>query len=103
MSFDFLVSAVRVGETLKLMLGIATFSLVAMTLTFAYIKRLHDIDTTGWAALFQIVPFANVVMLVVMCCKKGTGGPNSYGEDPLATAGAEPLLSTSFNNHSDNS
>ena len=59
-SFEVLVSAIRVGETLELLLGIATFSFVAMTLTFASIKRLHDIETTGWAALFLMVPLANV-------------------------------------------
>jgi len=47
------------------------------------VRRLHDIDRTGWWLLlgFTII---GVIVLIYWDCVKGTGGPNRYGPDPLA-------------------
>ena len=47
------------------------------------IRRLHDIDRTGWWELicFTIV---GIILLIVWACFKGTSGPNRFGPDPLA-------------------
>ena len=45
------------------------------------VRRLHDQDKSGWLVLLQLVPIANIVLLVFMFLP-GTVGPNQYGPDP---------------------
>ena len=47
------------------------------------IRRLHDIDRTGWWVLIGLVPLIGAILLIVWACFRGTTGPNSYGADPL--------------------
>ena len=64
---------------------------IALYLTLPYlvvillciIKRLHDLDKSGWFALLYFVPLANTVMMIILAFMKGTVGFNEYGEDPL--------------------
>jgi len=48
------------------------------------VKRLHDLDKSGWYYLFFIVPGLNIIFGLFILFKKGTQGPNKYGLDPLA-------------------
>ena len=54
-----------------------------------YIKRLHDLDRTGWLSILILVPFLNIMFTAYLCFKRGTPGPNDYG-DSLTYEG--PLL-----------
>lgn len=47
------------------------------------IRRLHDLDKSGWFMLLWIVPVVNVIFAIYLFCFKGTDGYNRYGEDPL--------------------
>ena len=47
------------------------------------IRRLHDIDRTGWWMLI-IFTIIGVLLLLAWDCIKGTTGSNRYGPDPLA-------------------
>jgi uncharacterized membrane protein YhaH (DUF805 family) len=47
------------------------------------VRRLHDIDRTGWWLLL-ILTGIGVIVLLIFACLPGTEGPNSYGADPLA-------------------
>lgn len=51
------------------------------------IRRLHDLDRTGWwfLVVFTIV---GIILLVIWACKSGTKGSNRFGPDPLAIAGS---------------
>jgi uncharacterized membrane protein YhaH (DUF805 family) len=46
------------------------------------IRRLHDLDRTGWwlLILFTII---GAILLLVWFCMRGTVGPNRFGPDPL--------------------
>lgn len=46
------------------------------------IRRLHDIDRTGWWMLLVITVIGALVLLV-FACQRGTPGPNRFGPDPL--------------------
>jgi uncharacterized membrane protein YhaH (DUF805 family) len=46
------------------------------------IRRLHDIDRSGWWCLIAFTGIG-VILLLVWACMKGTSGTNSYGSDPL--------------------
>ena len=47
------------------------------------IRRLHDLDRTGWWYLIALTGIGGI-LLFVWYCMKGTTGPNRYGPDPLA-------------------
>ena len=49
------------------------------------VRRLHDIDKSGWFYLITFIPFVNIV-LIVWSCQRGTEGPNRFGDDPLGAA-----------------
>jgi uncharacterized membrane protein YhaH (DUF805 family) len=48
------------------------------------IKRLHDMDHSGWYTLLLLVPIVNIALGLFLTFKKGTVGPNSFGTDPVA-------------------
>ena len=48
------------------------------------VRRLHDVDKSGWFILFGLIPFVGSIYLLVLYCTEGTRGPNRYGEDPKA-------------------
>jgi uncharacterized membrane protein YhaH (DUF805 family) len=48
------------------------------------VRRLHDLDRTGWWLLI-ILTVIGGILLLIWDCMKGTDGPNQYGPDPLAS------------------
>ncbi len=65
------------------------FSGIFVLLTFlpyfsVLVRRLHDINRSGWWYWIILVPIVGFILLIVWFATKGTDGPNSYGEDPLA-------------------
>jgi uncharacterized membrane protein YhaH (DUF805 family) len=47
------------------------------------VRRLHDIDRSGWWLLIGLVPVAGWIVLLVFACLPGTPGPNRFGAPPL--------------------
>jgi uncharacterized membrane protein YhaH (DUF805 family) len=47
------------------------------------VRRLHDLDRTGWWLLI-LLTIIGAILLIVWFCMKGTEGGNRYGPDPLA-------------------
>ena len=68
---------------------------LAMTLTFFVslplsigsfmvgIRRLHDLNRTGWFMLLVFIPIVNLLFAIYLLFFKGTEGYNNYGADPL--------------------
>ena len=56
------------------------------------VRRLHDINRTGWWLLLWLVPVSVVggIVLVVWACRRGDAGPNKYGPDPRQPASQQP-------------
>ncbi len=50
------------------------------------IRRLHDIDRTGWWVLIALT-LIDVILLIYWACKRGTAGANCYGPDPFGPQG----------------
>jgi uncharacterized membrane protein YhaH (DUF805 family) len=46
------------------------------------VRRLHDIDRTGWWVLIGATIIGHILLLVWFCTK-GTPGRNRFGPDPL--------------------
>jgi uncharacterized membrane protein YhaH (DUF805 family) len=50
------------------------------------VRRLHDIDRTGWWILLALTGIG-VFVLIYWACKRGTPGPNRFGPDPFTMLG----------------
>ena len=50
------------------------------------IRRLHDLDKSGWHYLRTMIPIIGPFIMLVWSFTKGTEGTNRFGPDPLATA-----------------
>ncbi len=47
------------------------------------IRRLHDLDRTGWWIFLSLIPLIGWIILIIWYCTRGTIGPNRFGPDPL--------------------
>jgi len=57
--------------------------LVAWPSTAISVKRLHDIDHSGWCLLFSLVPYiGGLMILVANGFVRGTDGFNTFGAKP---------------------
>ena len=50
------------------------------------IRRLHDIDKSGWWILIGLIPIVGAIILIVWAIKRGDEAGNRFGNDPLALA-----------------
>ena len=70
------------GFGIGLLISIAAF-IGGIWFTIAQdVKRLHDVDKTGWFIILLFIPFVNFVFGLYMLLADGTVGPNRYGDDP---------------------
>jgi uncharacterized membrane protein YhaH (DUF805 family) len=46
------------------------------------VRRLHDLNKSGWNYLFALIPLIGSILLLVWFCTEGTKGENNYGDDP---------------------
>jgi len=52
------------------------------------VRRLHDLDRSGWWYLLVLIPVIGWIALLVWFIGRGTVGPNRFGEDPIGSVGA---------------
>lgn len=48
------------------------------------IRRMHDLDKSGWWVLIALVPAVGGLILLYFMVSRGTEGDNRFGPDPLA-------------------
>ena len=46
------------------------------------VRRLHDIDKSGWMMLVGLIPLVGWIWLLNLFIKEGTPGSNEYGINP---------------------
>ena len=51
--------------------------------TAVLVRRLHDINLSGWWCLLAFVPYVGWAILLIIACLRGTSGGNDFGPDPL--------------------
>ena len=74
-------------DSIGILITIAVFGWIAwiFILTFsvsANMRRLHDIELSGWLVLLTLIPFLNVLFFIYLASKSGTFTANKYGELP---------------------
>jgi uncharacterized membrane protein YhaH (DUF805 family) len=47
------------------------------------VRRLHDLDRSGWFVLLHFIPLIGSIILLIWFCMRGTLGSNRFGPDPL--------------------
>ena len=52
------------------------------------VRRLHDIDRSGWWYLIVFIPLIGALVLIYWFVQPGTAGSNEYGDNPLGDAGS---------------
>lgn len=46
------------------------------------VRRLHDVNKSGWFILIALIPIIGAIWLLVLFCTEGDKGQNQYGADP---------------------
>jgi uncharacterized membrane protein YhaH (DUF805 family) len=88
--FNIMVSIVLAGidallgtftSYIGLLSGIYGLAVLIPTLALT-VRRLHDIDRSGWWILIGLVPLIGAIVLLVFAVMEGTPGSNRYGPNP---------------------
>ena len=58
------------------------------------VRRLHDIDKSGWWILMGFIPVLGFFVLLYFYVKEGTKGSNKFGDDPHGGASVAPTPSS---------
>jgi uncharacterized membrane protein YhaH (DUF805 family) len=67
------------------------FSLAVLLPSLAVgVRRLHDLDRSGWWLLLSLIPLIGAIVLIVWFVGRGTPGANRFGPDPLGVIGLSP-------------
>lgn len=56
------------------------------------VRRLHDVDKSGWMLLIALIPLVGGILLIVWMATEGTRGSNQYGRDPKGGTDANDAL-----------
>ena len=70
------------GDTPELVSVLASLALFLPSLAVS-IRRLHDLDKSGWWFLLWLVPVVGWITMIYWACVSGTQGANRLGPDPL--------------------
>lgn len=70
------------GSFFGILIGIAAAIASLWFFLAQGVKRLHDLNKSGWLILLLFVPIVGWVFALYMLFADGTVGPNQYGEDP---------------------
>lgn len=83
-----LISGVIAGASLGVLAVLPMVLMIALFLPSlaVSVRRLHDLDKSGWWVLIILIPVIGFLILLFWACKRGTEGQNMYGSDPLWTA-----------------
>src|SRR3712207_18440 len=85
-----LVDAALFGDdSVGLVNGLYSLAVLLPGLAVA-VRRLHDVDRSGWWLLISFIPVIGIVLLIVWFSQKGDAGPNRFGPDPAPAPGFAP-------------
>jgi len=70
-----------VGGIVALVIGLVILASLVPFIALT-VRRLHDVDKSGWFFLLSFVPIVSFYILYLTIIK-GTDGPNTFGADPL--------------------
>lgn len=78
---DTLLGTFSPSANIGLLSGIWTLAMLIPSIAVS-VRRLHDIDRTGWWVLIALVPVIGTIILLIFAVLDGTPGDNQYGPSP---------------------
>lgn len=92
--FNFIISCILgilayIANVFYYLSIIVSLALIIPSIAVA-VRRLHDINKSGWMILLCLIPFVNFY-LIYLFFLEGDKGPNEYGEDPKADENDNPF------------
>ena len=81
---DALLGTFGSASNVGLLGGIYGLAIIIPTIAVS-VRRLHDIDRTGWWVLISLVPVIGTIVLLVFAVLDGTPGENRFGPNPKAS------------------
>tara|TARA_Y100001958_G_C21017370_1_gene395204 strand:+ start:54 stop:416 length:363 start_codon:yes stop_codon:yes gene_type:complete len=80
--FLFYMSGI-INSNALLMLGFIFYFILGLIPALAVcVRRLHDIDKTGFAILVQLIPFIGIIIFIFWAVTEGDKKKNYYGPRP---------------------
>jgi uncharacterized membrane protein YhaH (DUF805 family) len=73
-TFDFV-------QGVGLLSGLYSLAVLIPTLAVT-VRRLHDVDRSGWWIFINLIPLIGTIVLLVFAVTDGTPGSNRYGPNP---------------------
>ena len=80
-AIDFLLGTFSASANVGLLSGIYSLAVLIPTIAVS-IRRLHDIDRTGWWILISLIPVIGSIVLFIFALLDGTPGSNRFGPNP---------------------
>lgn len=66
---------------IQILSGLYSLAVLVPSIAVA-VRRLHDINKSGWFLLVVFIPLIGAIWLIVLFCTEGDRGQNQYGSDP---------------------
>jgi uncharacterized membrane protein YhaH (DUF805 family) len=79
---DVVAIAIDAAIGMRIVSGLFGLAVLLPGLALA-VRRLHDLDRTGWWIFLGVIPLVGAIILLIWFCSRGTDGPNRFGRDPL--------------------
>lgn len=67
--------ATTLSQNIQAVIALALF-IPSLAVT---VRRLHDVDRSGWWYLLALVPLVGIIVLICWYVSEGTQGPNQFG------------------------
>ena len=83
-AIDALLGTLSSSTNVGLLGGIYGLAIIIPSIAVS-VRRLHDIDRTGWWVLIGLVPVIGTIVLLVFAVLDGTPGQNRFGPNPKAS------------------
>jgi uncharacterized membrane protein YhaH (DUF805 family) len=80
-AIDALLGTFSSSTNVGLLGGIYGLAIIVPSIAVS-VRRLHDIDRTGWWILINLVPIVGSIVLLVFYVLDGTPGQNRFGPNP---------------------
>ena len=80
-AIDALLGTFSSSTNVGLLGGIYGLAIIVPSIAVS-VRRLHDIDRTGWWVLIHLVPVIGSIVLLVFAVLDGTPGENRFGSNP---------------------
>lgn len=80
--FSAVFAATGVKQEAVVVISLAVYAILIPISIIFVIRRLHDLNRTGWVFLAFLIPLVNFILALILLFVPGTKGTNKYGPPP---------------------